>query len=326
MAQTTRDVKKLLIQNEAFRDVDQEEISKLLAMLQHDKNREAIAKVKKQSPVVSKEGSGKRSPGQSARVPKEKKTTARTEPQVKANAPQSPKSSKEKKDAQAQGLAASRENKRLPGQPSKQSSKESKPQAASPDAGSGPISPRISKDPHKSDTVSKEEHSHRSTKSNKIINLKVPGKIEIHGQAQSPQPKKKLAKTISKEYEGNDAPITCQSSEKKKKTSDESSKAKANPFGQSAGGKSDTQTQNTAAFVNGRVSDPKHSQEKQQSAIERSAMKPSAGGPEEDPARASSHSLQKAPNSADIEIFNQELQNQINQDSIDPSTEKKLPV
>lgn len=70
-------------------------------------------------------------------------------------------------------------------------------------------------------------------------------------------------------------------------------------------------------FLNMRVSNSKHSQEKQQSAMEQSAMKPSVGGQEEDPARVSSHSMQKGPNSADIEIFNQELQNQINQDTLE---------
>ena len=96
MAQTTRDVKKLLIQNEAFKDVDQEEISKLLAMLQHDKNREAIAKVKKQSPKVSKESSSKRSPSQSPRLAKERKDTTKAEPQTKASAIQSHRNPKEK--------------------------------------------------------------------------------------------------------------------------------------------------------------------------------------------------------------------------------------
>lgn len=72
-----------------------------------------------------------------------------------------------------------------------------------------------------------------------------------------------MAKTISKEYKAKDiAPITCQSSEEKKKTSDESSKNKGNLFGQSAGEKSDTQTQKTAMFLNMRVSHSKNSQEK----------------------------------------------------------------
>lgn len=53
-------------------------------------------------------------------------------------------------------------------------------------------------------------------------------------------------------------------------------------------------------------------------------MKPSFGGPEEDPARVSSHSMQKGPNSADIEIFNQELQNQINQGSIEEKDSDEL--
>lgn len=52
-------------------------------------------------------------------------------------------------------------------------------------------------------------------------------------------------------------------------------------------------------------------------------MKPSAGGQEEDPARISSHSMQKGPNSTDIEVFNQELQNQINQ-GIDERHEDEL--
>ena len=73
------------------------------------------------------------------------------------------------------------------------------------------MSPKSSKDQKLQETVNKD--SHRSSKSNKIINLKVPGKFEIHGQAQSPQPKKKMAKTISKEYKAKDIPITCQSSE-----------------------------------------------------------------------------------------------------------------
>ena len=75
-------------------------------------------------------------------------------------------------------------------------------------------------------------------------------------------------------------------------------------------------------FFNMRVSHSKNSREKTQSPLEQSAMKPSFGGQEEDPARASSHSMQKGPNSADIEIFNQELQNQINQDSVEPADGK----
>ena len=50
-------------------------------------------------------------------------------------------------------------------------------------------------------------------------------------------------------------PINRQSSEQKKKNSDQSSKN--NMFGQSAGDQSDTQTQKTAMFMNMRVSNSK---------------------------------------------------------------------
>lgn len=73
MAQTTRDVKNLLIQNEAFKDVDQEQISKLLTMLQNDNNREVISKVKKQSPKASKENASKPNPTWSPALPKDRK-------------------------------------------------------------------------------------------------------------------------------------------------------------------------------------------------------------------------------------------------------------
>ena len=113
MAQTTRDVKKLLIQNEAFKDVDQEEISKLLAMLQHDKNREVIAKVKKQSPKVEQEGSNKLSPNSSQRLLKGRKDLAKVGQPAKTNAKQSPPNQKDKKELLVADQSAPKEKKKL---------------------------------------------------------------------------------------------------------------------------------------------------------------------------------------------------------------------
>lgn len=115
MAQTSRDVKELLVQNEAFKDVDQEQISKLLTMLQNERNREAIAKVKKQSPKVTKENPSKISPGPSpSPMPsKERREGSKGDQSSKANVAQSPRNQKDKKELLTADQATLKEKKKL---------------------------------------------------------------------------------------------------------------------------------------------------------------------------------------------------------------------